>query len=152
LLRTAFGEHRLASFVFERDGIHHDQAGEPFVDYVKIWSPKLRLVEEALDERVGANDPLAAGAIGDQEQAAAAHAQLRARTDRVFSVSFPITTCPSKYAVLVRAAGPNKGTALRELCRGAGCTLEQAVVVGDWINDVPMFEVAGRSFVMGGSP
>jgi hydroxymethylpyrimidine pyrophosphatase-like HAD family hydrolase len=25
-------------------------------------------------------------------------------------------------------------------------------VVGDWVNDVPMFEVAGRSFAMGGTP
>jgi hydroxymethylpyrimidine pyrophosphatase-like HAD family hydrolase len=25
-------------------------------------------------------------------------------------------------------------------------------VVGDWVNDIPMFEVAGRSFVMGSAP
>jgi hydroxymethylpyrimidine pyrophosphatase-like HAD family hydrolase len=54
--------------------------------------------------------------------------------------------------VLVRAAGPSKGTALAALCRGAGCTLAEAVCVGDWFNDVPMFEVAGRAFVMGGAP
>ena len=38
------------------------------------------------------------------------------------------------------------------LCERAGCTVEQAVVVGDWVNDVPMFEVAGKSFVMGEAP
>jgi hydroxymethylpyrimidine pyrophosphatase-like HAD family hydrolase len=54
--------------------------------------------------------------------------------------------------VLVRAAGPNKGTALAELCRTAGCTLADAVAIGDWVNDVPMFEVAGRSFAMGTAP
>jgi hydroxymethylpyrimidine pyrophosphatase-like HAD family hydrolase len=26
------------------------------------------------------------------------------------------------------------------------------VVVGDWLNDLPMFEVAGRSFAMGQAP
>jgi len=54
--------------------------------------------------------------------------------------------------VLVRAAGPTKGTALAELCRLAGCSLDEAVAVGDWINDVPMFRVAGRSFCMASAP
>jgi len=54
--------------------------------------------------------------------------------------------------VLVRTAGPNKGTALAELCRTAGCTLADAVAIGDWVNDIPMFEVAGRSFAMGTAP
>src|SRR6185369_9291128 len=60
VLRTTFGANGLASFIFERDGIHHDRAGEPFARYVSTWSPRLRLVEEALDEQVWANDPLAA--------------------------------------------------------------------------------------------
>jgi HAD superfamily hydrolase (TIGR01484 family) len=152
LLRVAFGEHRLATFVFEHDGIHHDEAGEPFAHYVSTWSPKLRVVEEALDERVWANDPLAAVAIGDGHQVSAAHAMLRDHAARVFSVSFPIWQYPGKHAILVRTAGPNKGTALAELCASVGCTLAEAVVVGDWHNDIPMFEVAGRSFCMGGTP
>lgn len=152
LLRAAFGRHGLASFVFEAGGIHHDVAGEPYAHYVSTWSPKLRVVEEALDEGAWANQPLAAVAIGDPEQVQAAHDDLRAHASRIFSVSFAVSLCPGKHAVLVRAAGVNKGTALRALCEGAGCTLEQAVVVGDWVNDVPMFEVAGRSFVMGEAP
>lgn len=67
-------------------------------------------------------------------------------------MSFAVSACPGKYAVLVRAAGPSKGTALAELCQGIGCTVADAVAVGDWVNDVPMFEVAGRSFAMGGTP
>ena len=152
VLRDAFARHGLASFVFEHDGIHHDEAGEPFANYVRTWSPKLRLVEEALDERVWANDPLAAVAIGDAEEVAAAHAELAAHASNIFSVSFAVWTCPGKHAVLVRGAGQNKGTALHELCRVVGCTPAEAVVVGDWFNDVPMFEVAGRSFAMGGAP
>ena len=150
VLRSAFGSHGLASFVFEADGIHHDERGEPYAHYVSTWSPRLRLVEEALDERVWANDPLAAVAVGDEAEVAAAFAELTAHAPRIFAVSFPVWTIPGKHAVLVRAAGVNKGTALRTLCDGAGCTLAEAVVVGDWVNDVPMFEVAGRSFVMGG--
>lgn len=150
LLREVFRE--LATFVFEHDGIHHDEDGEPYAHYVRTWSPKLQLVEEALDERVWANDPLAAVAIGEGPEVAAAHAILRAHERDIFTVSFPIWQYPGKHAILVRAAGKNKGTALAELCRAVGCSLEEAVVVGDWYNDVPMFEVAGRSFAMGGTP
>jgi Cof subfamily protein (haloacid dehalogenase superfamily) len=152
LLRTAFGSHGLASFIFEADGIHHDERGEPYARYVSTWSPRLRLVEQALDVHVWANGPLAAVAIGEPDEVAAAHGLLREHAADIFSVSFAVSSCPGKHAVLVRAAGPNKGTALRALCEGAGCTLAEAVAVGDWVNDVPMFEVAGRSFVMGDTP
>ncbi|HSD90968.1 MAG TPA: HAD family hydrolase [Kofleriaceae bacterium] len=152
VLRDAFGANDLASFIFEHDGIHHDAAGEPFAGYVSTWSPTMRLVEEALDERVWANDPLAAVAIGDEHQVAAAHAALEAHAANIFSVSFAVSWCPGKHAVLVRAAGPTKGTALRALCDRQGISTAEAVVVGDWVNDVPMFEVAGRAFVMGGAP
>src|SRR5205085_6846770 len=85
-------------------------------------------------------------------EVAAAHATLRARAE-LYAVSFGIVHAfPDRHAVLVRAAGPTKGTALIELCRAAGCTPADAVAVGDWVNDVPMFEVAGRSFAMGSSP
>jgi len=152
LLRDTFSANKLATFVFEADAIHHDEAGEPFADYVRTWSPNLAVVEEVLDARVWANDPLCAVAIGTEAEVAAAHEALKAHADRLFSVSFQVWTIPGKYAVLTRAAGPTKGTALAELCRQAGCTLADAVAVGDWFNDVPMFEVAGRSFVMGNAP
>ena len=151
-LREAFAAHGLASFVFEADGIHHDRAGEPFAGYVRTWSPNMRLVEEALDARVWADAPLAAVAIGDEAEVTAAHALLRPHAAELFSVSFAVSWCPGKHAVLVRAAGRSKGTALAALCDEAGCTLADAVAVGDWFNDVPMFEVAGRSFVMGNAP
>jgi hydroxymethylpyrimidine pyrophosphatase-like HAD family hydrolase len=56
------------------------------------------------------------------------------------------------FAMLIRAAGPTKGTAVEWLARHHGCTAADTVVVGDWLNDVPMFEVAGRSFVMRQAP
>jgi hydroxymethylpyrimidine pyrophosphatase-like HAD family hydrolase len=152
VLRDAFGANGLASFIFEADGIHHDASGEPFAQYVSTWSPTMRVVEEALNERVWANDPLAAVAIGDEASVTAAHAELKAHAQNIFSVSFPVSWVPGKHAVLVRAAGPTKGTALRALCERQGFTAREAVVVGDWVNDVPMFEVAGRAFVMGGAP
>lgn len=149
LLRATLGAHGLASFVFDAAGIHHDQGAAPYTDYVRTWSPNLRIAPEAVAWQT---EPLGAVAIGDAAPVAAAHAALRAHADRLFSVSFPVYAYPDKHAVLVRAAGPTKGTALAELCRHAGCSLSEAVAVGDWYNDVPMFEVAGRSFAMGSSP
>jgi hypothetical protein len=52
----------------------------------------------------------------------------------------------------VRAAGGTKGTAIRWIAEHEGVTLAETVCVGDWVNDVPMFEVAGRSFAMGQAP
>jgi hypothetical protein len=149
LLRGVIAEQQLAGFVFDAAGIHHDRAGEPYASYVSTWSPNLRVVEEDLAWQTS---PLAAVMIGDPAAVESAHATLRAHAGRVFSVSFAVSACPGKHAVLVRAAGPTKGTALAELCRAAGCTTADAVAVGDWVNDVPMFEVAGRSFAMGSSP
>ena len=147
VMREAVSAHRLAPFVFDAHGIHHDHAGAAYVDYVRTWSPNMRLVEEQLTW----SNALGAVAIGDAEAVTAVHAAVAAHP-MLFAVSFPVWMCPGKHAVLVRAAGPSKGTALAELCKVAGCTLADAVAIGDWVNDIPMFEVAGRSFAMGSSP
>ncbi|MGE3763702.1 MAG: HAD family hydrolase [Kofleriaceae bacterium] len=149
LLRQILGANGHAQFVFDAQGIHHDHAGAPYAHYVSTWSPNLRIVEEDVAWQTA---PLAAVAIGEEGAVAAAAEALRAHANRLFSVSFQVWTIAGKHAVLARAAGPNKGTALRELCARVGCTPAEAVVVGDWMNDIPMFEVAGRSFVMGGAP
>jgi hypothetical protein len=148
-VRDAFAGHGLTSFVFDRSGIHHDHAGAPYAGYISTWSPNLRIVEQDI---VWQTVPLAAVAVGDEADVLAAHAVLQGHASQLFSVAFPVGACPGKQALLVRTAGPTKGTALAELCRRAGVSLAEAVAVGDWVNDVPMFEVAGRSFVMGSAP
>ncbi len=149
LFRSTVGAHDLASFVFDADGIHHDHAGARYADYISTWSPNLRVVEEDLAWQTL---PLAAVGIGAPDAVSAAARVLSDHADALFSVSFAVSAYPGKHALLVRAAGPTKGTALRELCRRIGCGPDQAVAIGDWVNDVPMFEVAGRSFAMGTSP
>lgn len=149
VLRGALGDHGLTSFVFDAAGIHHDHAGAPYAGYIRTWSPNLRVVEEDVAWQTA---PLAAVALGDPDAVAAAHAVLRTHADRLFSTTFTLALWPGTHAVLARAAGPTKGTALAALCRDAGCTPADAVAIGDWFNDIPMFEVAGRSFAMGGAP
>ena len=42
--------------------------------------------------------------------------------------------------------------ALARLAADAGLTTAQCVVVGDWINDLPLFRAAGRSYAMQDCP
>ncbi len=149
IVRGILGAHGLATYVFDAGGIHHDAAGEPYISYIRTWSPNLRVVEEDLAWQT---PPLATFAIGEPDAIAAAHAALSAHADRVSSVAFHVYPFPGKHGLMVRAAGTDKGTALAELCRLAGCSLAEAIAVGDWTNDVPMFRAAGRSFVMDGAP
>lgn len=149
-LRQTLRGHGLTEFVFDREGIHHHRAGAPYASYVATWSPNLRVVDDA--DHAWETAPLAAVAIGDAAATAAAAALLRERASDYFVVDFAVSMLPGTHAVLVRRQGPSKGTALAALCALAGCGVEDAVVIGDWVNDIPMFEVAGRSFVMGGAP
>src|SRR5882757_9063502 len=41
IVRGAFADHGLPSFVFDADGIHHDHAGAPYAPYIATWSPRL---------------------------------------------------------------------------------------------------------------
>ena len=164
LVRATCAHHGLTSFVFDAQGIHHDHAGAAYARYISTWSPNLRVVEE---DAAWQTEPLAAVGVGDERSVTEAHAMLREHA-QLYSVSFAIGQLSSyipsgpnqpsapwsgpRHALMVRAAGATKGTALAELCRRAGCSLGEAVAVGDWVNDVPMFEVAGRAFVMGGAP
>jgi Cof subfamily protein (haloacid dehalogenase superfamily) len=147
--QDAVDTHGLAGFVLDADGIHHDHRGTPYAGYVATWSPNLRVRDPGAP---WVQDALATVAIGDPDAVAAAHAALASPSAPLYAVRFPVSAHPGTHAMLARAAGPTKGTALAALCTAAGCTLADAVVVGDWVNDVPMFAVAARAFAMGGSP
>jgi hydroxymethylpyrimidine pyrophosphatase-like HAD family hydrolase len=54
--------------------------------------------------------------------------------------------------MVVRAARVDKGTAIDWLAGHYQIKPEEIVVVGDWLNDVPMFRRAGRSFAMAQAP
>jgi hydroxymethylpyrimidine pyrophosphatase-like HAD family hydrolase len=43
----------------------------------------------------------------------------------------------------------NKGNAVRLLAAAQGVAVEEVAVLGDMVNDVPMFQVAGFSIAMG---
>lgn len=153
-LRDVLARHDIARFLFAEDTIIHDAEGEPFAGYVRTWSPNVDVVARVTDHPSWEHERgvMAVVALGAERDIADAADELRARLEHTTRViTFPVARA-SKHAMVVRAAGPTKGTAIAWLAAHHGCTIEEVVAVGDWINDVPMFEVAGRSFVMGQAP
>ena len=154
-LRDVIERHATASFLFAQDAIVHDARGEAFATYVRTWSPNISVVDRVTSHPHWEHDRgvLAVVAVGLDAEIEAAVAELRSELSHAaFVVSFAVSRFKGVSALVTRALGPTKGTAIEWLAAYHGCTPAEVVAVGDWLNDVPMFEVAGRSFVMGQAP
>jgi Cof subfamily protein (haloacid dehalogenase superfamily) len=156
-IREVLAAHDAAAFVFAQDQIVYDDRGEPYLAYVRTWS-----VDQVWTERVTEHShwSLAAGVtalvcVASQEVITSLEQALKnALGDDVFTIAFPIGRIDVKetWGMVVRAAGYSKGTALTWLARHYGVSPREVVAVGDWFNDIPMFEAAGRSFAMAQAP
>jgi Cof subfamily protein (haloacid dehalogenase superfamily) len=156
-LRRALAKAEAATFVFARDAIGHDASGVPYVGYMSTWSTDVRVADDVFQHELWqAEDGITAVvAIGPREALEIAARTLQSEAqDGVFVVLFPLRRDPSggTWAIMVRAGAVTKGTAVRWIAEHEGVALKDTVCVGDWINDLPMFEVAGRSFAMGQAP
>jgi hydroxymethylpyrimidine pyrophosphatase-like HAD family hydrolase len=159
-LFRVIGEHGIAPFAFSDRHLFHDGSGAAFLEYVSTWSEHLLELEGMLVDATWRVDrPVAAVlALGSQKQVVAAELALASRAPGlVQSVCFEsLRTFDASgdpaWALLVRAAGVDKGTALDWLARHYGVTVEETVAVGDWLNDVPMLKRAGLSFAMAQAP
>lgn len=157
-LRRSFETSGPATFLFADDTIVHDQDGVPFLDYVSTWSTSVtrteRVVEHPLwEHEAGITAIVAVGTAGQILDAAkqvdtslGTHAQIATFPTR------PVGGAAGRWGMVVRASGGNKGSALEWIARHHGLELDETVAVGDWMNDVPMLKVAGRSFAMGQAP
>lgn len=156
-IRDVLARARVTTFVFAEDAIGHDASGVPFVGYVSTWSTDIRVVSDVFEHELWGSPQgvTAVIALGTQDRIAHGARDLsRDLAGALFVVTFPVRRGPHSdmWAMLVRASGGTKGTALRWIARHEGVALSDTVCVGDWVNDVPMFEVAGRSFAMGQAP
>jgi hydroxymethylpyrimidine pyrophosphatase-like HAD family hydrolase len=156
-MRSAFARAGAATFVFALDAIGHDLAGAPFVDYVTTWSNDVRVAENVFEHVLwdAAEGVTGVVAVGTEEQVTGVVAELRRELPGIVVASaFPIrrSVHVGSWAMIVRSSGGTKGTALTWIAEHEGVALENTVCVGDWVNDLPMFAVAGRSFVMGQAP
>jgi hydroxymethylpyrimidine pyrophosphatase-like HAD family hydrolase len=139
-----------APFLLSNETVHHDARGEPYLDYLRVWSPRLRA-----HPRLSAGWPgesiLAAIVLGPCDVIGRAEEGVRRRSGgRLMTFSFPAHQPGGRgqHVVLVRRAR-TKGDGLRAVARRRGLARHQLAAVGDWLNDVPMFQAVGRSFVMG---
>jgi hydroxymethylpyrimidine pyrophosphatase-like HAD family hydrolase len=157
ILRDALAAAGVTTFVFAQDAIGLDAAGTPFVEYVTTWSRDLRPSEDVYRHKLWDTEDgvTAVVAVGLPEQINdAAQSIARELPAAAVVAKFPIRRGAHQglWAIIIRAAGGTKGTALRLIAERERVSLEDTVCVGDWINDVAMFELAGRSFAMGQSP
>ena len=152
--RELFRSATSACFAFAHDEIVHDSTGAPFLPYVTAWSTRVVSAGHTCDHPHWDHDRglSAIVAVGVEGEIREAARELEAR-EGAFVASFPIVRVPGNlWAMMVRAAGTDKGVALGALAEHHGVTVEDCAVVGDWLNDVSMFQVAGHSFAMGQAP
>ena len=154
-LRDALIRSHSAVFAFADDAIVHDAHGREFVDYLATWSTDVRLTESVGDHAcwIGEVGVTAAVVIGAGGRVSRAAEEIRRELgESVAVVTYPLRHRPGGMGMIVRAAGRTKGSALAWLAAHHGLDLAETVCVGDWLNDVPMLEVAGLSYAMGHAP
>ena len=152
--------HEAAPFAFSDELMFHDEGGHRYLDYVRAWSRRTHLVPD-LSVNHSWQDGRAIPAVlalGSQERMREAERVLaKDASHSLQSVCFE-SLCEldadgrRPWALLVRAAGIDKGTAVAWMAAHYGIELDEVVALGDWINDVPMFRRVGLSFAMAQAP
>lgn len=154
-LRELLSRREAARFFVAGDRIVHDAAGAAFSPYVQTWTGTLEQTEDLHAHPLwdDASGVLAAIVVGTMVDIDATAAEIRAELGaHAHLISFPLTRFEGMGGMVVRAPGPTKGTALTTIGAHLGIGVNEMVAVGDWFNDKPMFEVAGRSFAMKSAP
>ncbi len=144
-----------ATFLFAQDAIVHDAMGEAFLGYVRTWSTDVRRTESVVTHEYWGSEEgvTAVVAVGTASQIHGAHDEIaRTAADGAQVAMVPIRRLPDAWGMIARAAGRTKGSALAFIAEHHGCAPEETVCVGDWVNDLSMFAVAGRSYAMGQAP
>jgi hydroxymethylpyrimidine pyrophosphatase-like HAD family hydrolase len=154
-VRDALARNGPAAFVFAQDAIGHDARGEPYLGYVRTWSQDVRPARSVEEHEFWTIEDgvTAVVAVGTAEQIHGTGEDIERTLGASAQIAtFPVRRLPDTWGLVARAAGGTKGSALSFIAAHHGCSPEETVCVGDWLNDVSMFEVAGRSFAMGQAP
>jgi hypothetical protein len=154
-LRASLERHDLVAFLFAEDAIVHDERGADYLPYVRTWSTDLRYAHRVTEHPLWYSKAgmTAVVALGREANIGRAVADIqRDETESMQVAMFPFRRDNEQWGMVARAAGGTKGTALAWMAAHHGISLSETVCVGDWLNDLPMLSVAGRSFAMGQSP
>ncbi len=118
----------------------------------RAWSPTIERTDRVLGHRAWQRPDgiTAAVVVGLRDEIAAVVAALASEPLAV--THFEVTRFEGLSSLIVHGHGVSKGAGLRWLAEHHQKTLEETVAVGDWLNDVPMLELAARSFAMAHAP
>ncbi len=142
-------ESGLTAFLFGSRTIHYGRDAERHTNYLGIWTTDLQPHDDIMKAPAWERDDIVSlCAVGP-------HAKINDLRDR-FERDLPkglgtfrFNTFEEECFVELGDHRDNKGTALEGLAAERGFTAAQTVAVGDWLNDLPMFDKAGLSFCMG---
>jgi Cof subfamily protein (haloacid dehalogenase superfamily) len=154
-LRASLARNDLVAFLFAEDAIVHDDRGADYLPYVRTWSTDLRYAYKVTDHELwdSRDGMTAVVALGREASVGRTVADLEREADGAMQVSmFPFRRDSEQWGMVARAAGGTKATALAWIADHHGISMDETVCVGDWLNDLPMLQAAGRSFAMGQAP
>lgn len=149
-VHQVLSDHGVSTFLYHSRRIHYARRDERLAPYLRTWSLELHAhddVHAAPDWQ--ATDVVAVCAAGEADDVHAARDALALPPDIGTEL---FDTWDGERFMKIRSATEDKGTALARLAADAGFTTDQCVVVGDWINDLPLFAAAGRSYAMRDCP
>ena len=149
----AFRERGLAQFAFDHEGIVSCERGREHHGYVSAWSPSGRAHHDVLDAALGWDEspPLMLVGIGEPESVGAIATELGAAHEGLEALSFTVSWTGKRVVRFIRR-GISKASGLEALAQRLGVPREGVAVIGDFYNDLPMFEWAPRSFAMPHAP
>ena len=106
--------HGPASFLFAHDTIVHDAKGAPYAAYVSTWSPRLSVVARVIDHPYWEHERglSAVVALASERDIRAAAAEVGDRLGHAAHVIFFPVHRVDLFAMVIRAAGTTKGTAV----------------------------------------
>ncbi len=143
--------HGLVPFVFVHGAIHGDARGKGFHDAVRIWTEHVHWHDELTTVAAWRGEDDVAMTLGLGHHDATAKAKTHFG-DHHGALAHDRFDFGGQSMIRSFRGETNKGAALARVAARLGIHSEEAVVVGDWVNDLSMFAWAGRSFAMGGAP
>ncbi len=144
-----FSQSALTSFVFTHDSIHSCEAGRVHHAFVRGWAhhitthPDVRAAVSTQDHAI-----MLLG-IGTADEVSSVLAKLDEFSGAVDAFTFELE---GRSVVRLIAKDTSKGAALVALAAELGVAAQDTAVIGDWYNDLSMFQVAGQSFAMPHAP
>jgi hypothetical protein len=142
----------MASFVFTHDAIHSCERGREHHGYVSGWAHEITTHADVLGAAAWRGDEdqtVMIIGIGAEETTMRVESAIDNLSSDLEAMSF---TMGGRRVVRYVARGTSKATGVAEVARRLEIPESRVAVVGDWYNDVPMFQWASRSFAMPHAP